>query len=148
LSIIGFGIQSSIFPAFRIGTPPPPHPQSSVPPPLWFRGWVHTRLRDRGWGVPIPTRGQTLWYTLGIHVLCAIYVYRYRSILTKKKRLRMKVTYLRQSILHLIEAPASRPPPHCMRMTLKISISAFRSLLRTSTSASRSSLRNQHFGLS
>ncbi len=32
-------------------------------------GRVHTRLRVRGWGVPIPTRGQTLWYSWYIFTL-------------------------------------------------------------------------------
>jgi hypothetical protein len=41
--------------------PPPPHPEASVSP-LRFRGG-HTRLRESGWGVPIRTRGQTLWYS-------------------------------------------------------------------------------------
>jgi hypothetical protein len=47
-----------------IGTPPLPHPQASVTsPPL-------VRLRERGWGVPIPARGQTLWYSRYIYELC------------------------------------------------------------------------------
>jgi hypothetical protein len=128
---------------------PTPSPVGEcVPPPLWFRGWVQTGLRERVWwgGGSQFRRGDRHCGTLGIYVhctvLCAIYVCRYRStVLTRKKRLRMKVTYLRQSILHLIEAPASRPPPHCMKMTLKISTSASRSSLRTSISASRSPLR-------
>ena len=50
----------------RIESPPPSHPQESVwSLPLGLRG--ETRLRGRGWGDPIPTMGQTLWYTLGIH---------------------------------------------------------------------------------
>jgi hypothetical protein len=31
-------------------------------PPLWFQAG-HTRLRERGWGVLIPTMGQTLCYS-------------------------------------------------------------------------------------
>ncbi len=46
-------------PVVRIGSPP--HPQASVATsPLWFRGG-HTRLRKRGRGEPIQTKGQTLW---------------------------------------------------------------------------------------
>ncbi len=52
-----------ISPVFGIGTPPTPHPQASVSPLLWFRGG-HTRLREKGWGVIIPTRGHTLWYSI------------------------------------------------------------------------------------
>jgi hypothetical protein len=49
--------------------PPPPTPLPAgecvpSPPPLGFRGEGHTRLRERvGLGVPIRTRGQTLWYS-------------------------------------------------------------------------------------
>ncbi len=48
-----------------------PSPASEcVPLPLWFRGG-HTRLREKGWGVPIRTRGQTLWYSrFFVYVLC------------------------------------------------------------------------------
>jgi hypothetical protein len=44
----------------ELGSPPPPHPQASVPPPLWFRGIL--ACGRAGGGVPIPTRGYTLWY--------------------------------------------------------------------------------------
>ncbi len=42
------------------------------PPPLVPGG--HIRLRVRGWGVPIPTRGQTLWYSryIPVYTLCAV----------------------------------------------------------------------------
>jgi hypothetical protein len=33
-------------------------------------GGVYTRLRERGWGDPIPTRGQTLLYSIGKCILC------------------------------------------------------------------------------
>ena len=42
----------------------PPHPQASVAPPLWVQEGRHTRLRGRAWGDPIPTKGQTLWYSM------------------------------------------------------------------------------------
>jgi hypothetical protein len=53
-------------------SPPTPHPQARVwtPPPLFGWGGGHTRLRERGWGVPIPTRGHTLWYSVFISTLC------------------------------------------------------------------------------
>ncbi len=43
----------------------PPHPQENVPIPSLVPGGGggQTRLRERGWGVPIRTRGQTLWYS-------------------------------------------------------------------------------------
>ncbi len=44
-------------------------PQTCVPP---GSGGGHTRLRERGWGVPIRTRGQTLWYSRYICTLCPI----------------------------------------------------------------------------
>ncbi len=42
--------------------------QYSEVSPLLFWG-KHNRLRERGWGVPILTRGQTLWYSR--YILCA-----------------------------------------------------------------------------
>ncbi len=38
-------------------------------PPHFGRGGGHTRLRERGWGVPIPTRGHTLWCSVYISTL-------------------------------------------------------------------------------
>ncbi len=50
--------------------PPTPSLQASVStPPLVPGGGEHTRWEKRGRGVPIQTRGQTLWY---YYVLCAI----------------------------------------------------------------------------
>ncbi len=43
--------------------PTPSQAGECVPPPPFGSGGKHTRLRERGWGVPIPTRGQTLWYS-------------------------------------------------------------------------------------
>jgi hypothetical protein len=37
---------------------------------LQSAGEGHTRLRERGWGVPIRTRGERHCGTLGIFVLC------------------------------------------------------------------------------
>ncbi len=43
--------------------PPLPRPQASIAPlPLGVQVGGHTRSRGRGWGDPIPTKGQTLWY--------------------------------------------------------------------------------------
>jgi hypothetical protein len=48
-------------PVVRIGTPPTPHPQASVPPPpLCFRGEWHTRWRERGSESPNSDE----WYTV------------------------------------------------------------------------------------
>jgi hypothetical protein len=48
---------------------PTPHPQESVPPPLWLGGGgLHTRWRERGWGSPNSDEGT---YTV---VLC---IYKY-----------------------------------------------------------------------
>jgi hypothetical protein len=41
--------------------PPTPSPAGECAPHLWFRGKGHTGLRERGRGVPIQTRGQTLF---------------------------------------------------------------------------------------
>jgi hypothetical protein len=49
-------------------------------PLLSFRGAgeVDTLFRETGWGSPIPTRGQTLWYSrYTVYVLCAQYLYFY-----------------------------------------------------------------------
>ncbi len=49
-----------------------PSPADDCVPPLFGSRRVHTRLRERGEGVPIRTRGQTLWYgPLGLYLLCA-----------------------------------------------------------------------------
>ncbi len=54
-------------PVIWIGSTPPPHPQSSVPPsPLGSRG-RHTRMWGRGLGEPIPTKGQTLWSSMYVY---------------------------------------------------------------------------------
>jgi hypothetical protein len=51
----------SFFPVVGIGTPPTPHPLSSVPPPPGSGG-RGTLAGERGVGrVPIPTREHTLW---------------------------------------------------------------------------------------
>jgi hypothetical protein len=53
--------------------PPAPslYPQASVSAPLWFRGDTLACGRGGG-GVPIRTRGQTLWHSIGttIYVIC------------------------------------------------------------------------------
>jgi hypothetical protein len=62
----------SFFSSRRNWDSPNPSPEGRVfPPPPWFRGEEHTRLRERGWVVPIPTRGQTLWYSRYICTLCS-----------------------------------------------------------------------------
>ncbi len=38
------------FSSRRYWDSPPPSPQASVPPPFWFQGEGHTRLRERVWG--------------------------------------------------------------------------------------------------
>jgi hypothetical protein len=61
-------------PVVGIGTPPPQHPQASMPPPhLWFRsgGGATLTCGRGGGGVSIPTREQTLWYSVYLcTVLC------------------------------------------------------------------------------
>jgi hypothetical protein len=52
-----------ISPVVLIGTPPPPHPQASVSPPSFGSGGGGYTLAAGEGGVPIPTRGQTLWYS-------------------------------------------------------------------------------------
>ncbi len=44
----------------RNWVPPLPLPHASVAPPLRIHGGGHTPLRRRGWGEPIPTKGQKL----------------------------------------------------------------------------------------
>ncbi len=55
----------AFFPVVRTGSPLLPHPQGSVaPPPLLDpRGQTHS-LAGEEWGDPIPTKGQTLWYSM------------------------------------------------------------------------------------
>ncbi len=53
----------ALYPVVRIGSPQSPDPQASVAPPPRVHGGRHTRLR--GMGEPtIPTKGQTLWYSM------------------------------------------------------------------------------------
>jgi hypothetical protein len=54
----------------ELGLPQPLTHRRVRPLPLWFRGWEHTRLWERG-GVPIWTSGQTLWYSRYICTLWA-----------------------------------------------------------------------------
>ncbi len=42
-----------------------PHPQASAAPPFGSKGG-HTRLRRKGWGNPIPTKGLTPRYFMHI----------------------------------------------------------------------------------
>ncbi len=59
-------------PVVRIGTTPPPHPQASVSyPPSVRGGGIHTRWGERGWGIPIPTKGPTLYFRF----LCTLWRY-------------------------------------------------------------------------
>jgi hypothetical protein len=64
-------------PVVRIGTPLLPHPQATVPPPLWFRGGgIHSLAGGVG---PNSDEGiDTVGGTLGtsIYLLCA-FMYRY-----------------------------------------------------------------------
>ncbi len=41
----------------------PPHRKRKLPPPLWVQGGDTLACEGRGWGDPIPTIGQTLWYS-------------------------------------------------------------------------------------
>ncbi len=51
--------------------PPPPHPQASVPPPLWFRGRRDTLAGEVvGGGVPILTRGPEVGIDPCVSVEC------------------------------------------------------------------------------
>ncbi len=55
-------------PVVGIGTPPTPHPQASMPPPL-VSGGRGTLAGERGGGrVPIPTRGHTRGTVLFIYM--------------------------------------------------------------------------------
>ncbi len=64
---------------------PQPLTRRRVWSPLWFRGEGHTRWRERCWGVPIPTRGHTLWYSLySVNVLCALWS-RFKEWLLERK---------------------------------------------------------------
>ena len=61
---------------------------NSPPPPLANRVQEgrHTRLRGRAWGDPIPTKGQTLWYSMYIYYkLLYVFLWRYTEFHTWKK---------------------------------------------------------------
>jgi hypothetical protein len=56
----------------ELGLPHPSHAGECVPSPLLpGGGGGHTPLRERGWGAPIPTRGQAPWYSRYICEVCA-----------------------------------------------------------------------------
>jgi hypothetical protein len=62
----------SFFSSRRNWDSPIPHPQARrvcPPPPIGSVGEGHTRLRESGVGVLIPTRGHTLWYSLYVCTL-------------------------------------------------------------------------------
>jgi hypothetical protein len=69
---VGFKPRTFATLALEIRPSNPQSRQSSSPPP-WFRGGGggHIRLRERGWGVPIRTRGQTLCYSRYICTSCS-----------------------------------------------------------------------------
>jgi hypothetical protein len=56
--------------------PPPPHKQTRVSLPHLVPGEGHTRLREKGWGVPIR-RGQTPWYC---RYICTLWSLLYRDL--------------------------------------------------------------------
>ncbi len=56
----------------ELGPPRNPLTRRRVCPPPLIPGEGHTRLRERGWEVPIRTRGHTLWYNRYICTLCCI----------------------------------------------------------------------------
>ncbi len=53
----------AFFPFVRIGSPTPSAARECCFPTLWVQGG-DTRLREKGWGDPILTKGQTLWYSM------------------------------------------------------------------------------------
>jgi hypothetical protein len=48
----------------RPNRPPTSPARECCSSPLWVQGGRHIRLRELGWGNPIPTKGQTLWYSM------------------------------------------------------------------------------------
>ncbi len=50
----------SFYSVVVIETPPTPHPQAGVPPPLWFWGEGKLAGEKGARRVPIPTRGHTV----------------------------------------------------------------------------------------
>jgi hypothetical protein len=57
--------RQTVCPVVRIGAPNfLARNRVLLPPPLWVQVWRHTRVREKGWGDPIPPKGQTLWYSL------------------------------------------------------------------------------------
>ncbi len=54
----------SVCPFVGFGSPPPPHAQASVAPPLCIQGGDTLACGGRGWGNPIPTKEQTLWCSM------------------------------------------------------------------------------------
>jgi hypothetical protein len=57
-------------PSRRNWDPPLPHPQASVPPPFGSGGRDTLACGRGGGGLPIRTRGQTLWYFRYLCTLC------------------------------------------------------------------------------
>jgi hypothetical protein len=52
----------AFFPVVRIGSPPRPL-GSVAPPPFGSQGGATLTCGGGGWEDPIPTKGQTLWYS-------------------------------------------------------------------------------------
>jgi hypothetical protein len=49
----------------RVNWVPPPSPaRECCSSPIEAQGGRHTPLRGRGWGIPIPTKGRSLWYSV------------------------------------------------------------------------------------
>jgi hypothetical protein len=78
----------------------PPHPldrrRARVCPPFAPGGGGQTRLREKGWEVPIRTRGQTLWYSMYMFMYFVIsrkFYYKFATLASLHQTHREKKDY-------------------------------------------------------
>jgi hypothetical protein len=87
----------------------PPHPLVSVSP-FCSGGGGYTCFREREWGVPIWTRGQTLWCS---RYKCTFWVYSFsarQALLPKKFLAEFLKTYTRSFLLSFCKLKYYRNP--------------------------------------
>ncbi len=95
----------SFFSSRRNWDSPTPHPQASMPPPLWFRGGGEHSLAGKGWGRPNSDEGT---YTVVLFIYTYFVLRPLNSPLTPHLGLYTRALLVSQDKRHLLEPPGFR----------------------------------------